>query len=118
MKKQNNFRRFISFLLCLVMAVSAFSTSSFANDNAAATYAAYNCNFCGGTGCVEWLPLGTWTDPSTHEYVIFNPDGTSETKTCNVETKWGGQCLVCLACGRVLAENPYILSITHKGCGA
>jgi hypothetical protein len=118
MKKQNNIRRFISFLLCFVMIVSVFSMFSFANDNAAAAYAAYNCNFCGGTGCVEWLPLGTRTEPSTHEYVIFNPDGTSETKTCNVETKWGGQCLVCLACGRVLAENPYILSITHKGCGA
>lgn len=32
MKKQTGIRRFISFLLCLVMAVSTFSVFSFAED--------------------------------------------------------------------------------------
>lgn len=116
MKKQNNIRRFISFLLCLVMAVSAFSMLSFADDNEAVTYA-YNCTSCNGKGCVEWLPLGEWDETSTHTYVTYNSDGTSNTHTCYVTTRWGGECLVCLACGAIPIENERILWEKHSGCG-
>ena len=116
MKKQNNIRRFISFLLCLVMAVSTFSVFSFADDNVAVT-SNYYCNACGKTGYVEWLPLGGSIETSTHTYATYNPDGTSEIHTCYVTTKWGGECLVCKACGTVFVENERIVSETHSSCG-
>ncbi len=116
MKKQNNFRRFISFLLCLVMIVSVFSMFSFADVAGENTAYYYACSLCGGR--VDWLPLGTENHTEIHTYIIYNSDGSTQTDSCTITTKVGGDCLVCYGCGTVLAENSYVISVTHSKCGA
>lgn len=110
MKKQKNFRKFVSLVLCFVMSVSVFSVLSFADADDIAVQADA-CALCGGH--VEWLPFGDRSSSDSHKYT--KSDGTPG--ICTITIKRGGNCLVCMDCGTVLVENPYIESVSHDSCG-
>lgn len=119
MKKQNNIRRFISFLLCLVMAVSAFSMLSFAeNDEGEVAPYAFVCTVCYSNYGTKWLPIGGDTLTDVHYYTrIVN--GIEQSFPCTITTVTGGECLVCSnpACGAILTQNEYVKSVKHSSCG-
>lgn len=119
MKKQNNIRRFISSLLCLVMAVSAFSVFSFAEGSEGdATVCAFVCTVCYSGYGTKWLPIGGDTTYDSH-YYTKTVNGVEQTFSCTIKTVTGGECLVCNnpACGAMLGQNEYVKSVTHSSCG-
>lgn len=117
MKKQNNIRRFISFLLCLVMAVSTFSVFSFAEDGEE-DIAVHDmrCPYCQGE--TKWLPIAPYTETDVHYYTAI-VDGIEQSVPCIITNEYRGECLVCASrtCGAYLVDNVYITSSTHGSCG-
>ncbi len=116
MKKQKTIRMFISFVLYLAMTVSALSVPALAEGaNIEATSNGYACGICGGTA--KWYG-GPYTVTSTHYYLTTDSDGNTVSRLCTIEELRQDDRYICTGCGTTLLVNDYIISVTHKNCGA
>lgn len=116
MKNLKAVRKVVSFILCLVMTVSAFSVLAFAEEAKAETASAYTCGVCGGSA--QWFPGSDIVTSYTHSYFIYGSDGKAEERTCTVYVTTYYEGCVCTTCGALLLENSYVKSIVHQNCGA
>lgn len=99
MKKQNNIRRFISFLLCIVMVASFCSVVALA---AGPYYGTAPCP-CGGTA--RWYEPGAI--PSRQSHIVNG-------MVCVYTRYVGHQGLVCPTCGALLSEVPVEYEVGHN----
>lgn len=117
MKKQKTIRKFVSFVLCLAMTVSALSVLTFAEEtDLEVASSGFTCGICGGTA--KWFPGTTITTSSTHSYFVYDSDGNAEEHQCTVLEATYYEGCVCTSCGTQLLENSYVVSTVHKHCGA
>lgn len=120
MKKLKALRKIVSFILCLAMAVSAFSVLAFAEEADAEEAKEeivdeYACPHCGGTP--YWYEPGSEPKVTTHFYDTYDSYGNKIQDICTVTTIIYYQDYICSNCGTVLAENTYTGNVTHSKCG-
>lgn len=118
MKNQLSLRRFIFFLLSLVIAASAFFLFSFAEDDEAeATPRTFYCPECDSEA--KRFPLDDRTTVDGHIYYVKDFSGREQPRACNITMISGGESFVCTnpRCGAHFAESRYIKQVTHDSCG-
>ena len=118
MKNSFPLRRFIFFLLSLVIASSAFFLFSFAEDDKAeVTPHTFYCPECDSEA--KLFPLDDRTTVDGHIYYVKDFSGREQPLPCIITMISGGEYFACSnpRCGAHWAEKRYIKHVAHDSCG-